>query len=415
MSPRIGRGLSFLAVACACLFTACLSSVSDGGRTDSGTNGAGGSSTTTEGTGGSSGGSGGAGETNGTDGAAIGTGGSNDVPDGGDASGGATTDGNIAEGSVDMTSTTGPGEDTPPARPLNITGARMRYSHTFRTKDADPLVSFNDNTEIAVVDTRSAKMVGKLVLPFDGVGTTAGSIGSAGTFCVPRGFHVLGIAAFQNYNILENDAAFYGDARREVFDGIEHTHKYDFANIHMVPSDGVAKRTEMALKYLQKLYPGEDWGYFLNTDGTVRWSDVIFTGFSHGASSSPRFSMIVRASRSVSFSGPRDNTCSAFPACVGSAGLISADWLAETPATPTDRFYTLTGTADDQYPQHLYAMNKIGYTGMPVSMSVGPPFNGSHRLFVQGGGHASPCNETTYKAVCNYMFGVAPENVNGIP
>jgi hypothetical protein len=314
-----------------------------------------------------------------------------------------------------MTSTTVPGEDTPPARPLNITGPRMRYSHTFRTKDADSAVSFNDNTQVAVVDTRSVKMVGKLVLPFDGVGTTAGSIGSAGNFCVPRGFHVLGIAAFQNYDILKNDAAFYGDARREVFDGIEHTHKYDFANIHMVPSDGVAKRTEMALKYLHKQYPTEDWGYFLNTDGTVRWSDVIFTGFSHGASSAPRFSMIVRASRSVSFSGPRENTCGSFPSCVGSAGLISANWLAETPATPTDRFYTLTGTADDQYPQHLYAMNKIGYTGMPVSMSVGPPYGGSHRIFVQGGGHASPCNETTYKAVCNYMFGVAPENLNGIP
>jgi hypothetical protein len=410
MSPLMRRNPGLLAFGCAWLFTACASNPSDGGATGSGTggSGSGGASATT---GGTSGGSGGAGQPEGSGGAGIGTGGSNDGTGGGNGSGGSSA----ADGSVDMTVTTVPGEDTPPARPLNVTGPRMRYSHTFRTKDADPAVSFNDNTQIAVVDTRSAKMVGKLVLPFDGVGTTAGGIGSAGNFCVPRGFHVLGIAAVQKYDILKNDAAFYGDARREVFDGIEHTHKYAFASIHMVPSDGVAKRTEKALKYLHKLYPGEDWGYFLNSDGTVRWSDVIFTGFSHGASNAPRFSMIVRASRSVSFSGPRENTCNSFPACVGSAGLISADWLAETPATPTDRFYTLTGTADDQYPQHLYAMNKIGYTGMPVSMAVGPPYGGSHRIFVQGGGHASPCNETTYKAVCNYLFGVAPENLNGLP
>jgi hypothetical protein len=409
MSPLLRCQSFVLMFTCASLGTGCSSDPSVGTMAGSGgsTGGGGGAPMTTGGTGG---GPGGVGQPGGTGGAAIGTGGSNDGTGGAGGSGGSVTD-----GSVDMTSTTGPGEDTPPARPLNITGTRMRYSHTFRTRDADPAVSFNDNTEIAVVDTRSAKMVGKLVLPFDGVGTTAGGIGSAGNFCVPRGFHVLGIAAFQKYDILKNDAAFYGDARREVFDGVEHTHKYDFANVHMVPSDGVAKRTEMALKYLHKLYPNEDWGYFLNADGTVRWSDVIFTGFSHGASNAPRFSMIVRASRSVSFSGPRENTCNSFPSCVGSTGLISADWLAEKPATPTDRFYTLTGTADDQYPQHLYAMNKIGYTGMPVSMAVGPPYGGSHRIFVQGGGHASPCNETTYKAVCNYLFGVAPENLNGLP
>ncbi|HEY0714808.1 MAG TPA: hypothetical protein VGF45_19160 [Polyangia bacterium] len=320
-----------------------------------------------------------------------------------------------SDGVADVTPGPAAGIDTPPPRPLNVTAPRMRYTHRFRTKDADPQVSFNDNTQIAVVDTRSAKMVGKLVLPFDGAGTTAGGLGAAGTFCVSRGFHVLGIAAFQMYDILKNDPAFYGAARRQVFEGVEHTRKYDFANIRMVPSDGVAKRTEMALKYLHRLYPAEDWGYFLNADGTVRWSDVIFTGFSHGASNSARFAMLVRAWRAVSFAGPRENTCNNFPACLTANGLISAHWLDEVPATPRDRFFALTGTRDDQNQQHLFSMEKIGYSGKPTSMSVGPPYGGSHRIVEEGGGHTSPCNETTYKALCNYLFGVAPENLNGIP
>ncbi|HET6282967.1 MAG TPA: hypothetical protein VFH73_18545, partial [Polyangia bacterium] len=182
------------------VLTACSSNPSEGNPpgNGSGAGGAGGVPVTTMGgNGGGSGGSGGVRQPDGSGGDGTGTGASTDGAFGGDGPGGS-----IADGSVDMTSMTVPGDDTPPARPLNIAGARMRYSHTFRTKDADPAVSFNDNTEVAVVDTRSAKMVGKLVLPFDGVGTTSGGIGTAGAFCVPRGFHVLGIAAFQKYDIL---------------------------------------------------------------------------------------------------------------------------------------------------------------------------------------------------------------------
>ena len=305
--------------------------------------------------------------------------------------------------------------DTPPWRGLNVTAAKMRLTHTFNARDADPAVTFNVTSEVAAVDPRSTKMVGKLVMPFGGLGSTAGTLGNEGPFVLPRGFHVLGIAAFENYNILHCDADFFGDARREVFDGVEHTTKYEFANVHMVPADGVAKRTEMALKYLHKTYPTEDWGYFLNQDGTVRWSDVIFTGLSHGASNAPRFAMLVRAWRSVSFAGPRDNSSGSGPGTDAYCpNLVSATWFTETPATPIDRFYTLSGIADAQHPQHLFAMEKLGYTGQPVDMSVGPPYNNSHRI-TGPGGHESPCNETNYKALCNYLFGVDPVNANGVP
>jgi hypothetical protein len=88
-----------------------------------------------------------------------------------------------------------------------------------------------------------------------------------------------------------------------VFDGITHTTKGDFANVKMVAADGVARRTQNALAYLHGKYPDEDWGYYLQSDGGVRWSDVIFTGMSHGASNAARFAMLVRAWRAVSVSG----------------------------------------------------------------------------------------------------------------
>jgi hypothetical protein len=327
-------------------------------------------------------------------------------------SGGSPADG--GPGGSDGGPTVDPNGDTPPSRPLNVTAAKMRLSHTFRASAADPAVSFNDNNEVSAVDPRSPKMVGKLVLPLGGLGSTAGTLGNEGPFVLPRGYHVLGIAVWENYNILRCDAGFFGDARRQVFDGVQHTTKYDFAGIKMGVSDGLAKRTEMALKYLDKMYPTEDWGYFLNKDGTVRWSDVIFTGISHGASNAPRFAMLVRAWRSVAFAGPRDNSSGSGPGTDAYCpNLVSATWFTEKPATPIDRFYTLTGAADAQHPQHLFAMDKLGYVGQPVNMSVGPPYNNSHRI-TGPGGHESPCNETNYKALCNYLFGVDPMNANGI-
>lgn len=356
-------------------------------------------------TGGSaSAGSGGAEPSLGGGGASAGRGGAG--AGGGPAGGtGGTTNGGSGGASADA--------DTPPPRPLNVSAARARHEHTFRNKDADASVTFNDNTQIAVVDNRAATMMGKLVLPFQGQGTTAGTMGAGGDFCAHRGFHVLAIAAFQNYNIVIGDAAFYGDARKEVFEGVEYTHTGDFAKVQMTPADGVAQRTQKALQYLDKLYPGEGWGYYLNADGSVRWSDVIFEGMSRGASNAARFGMLVRAARVVSISGPRDNACTSLTA--GNCGGVVAKWLYETPKTPSDRFYALTGVSDDQHLQHLFAMQTMKYVGAAVNVvGAQAPYGGSHRL-VASGGHSDYCSQASYKATCNYLFGVPTENANGTP
>ena len=149
----------------------------------------------------------------------------------------------------------GTDDDPKPPRPLNVTAEKARHEHSFRAKAADPSVSFNDNSEIAVFDNRAPVIVGKLVLPFGGLGTNSGTLEAGGEFCARRGFHVLGIAAFQDYDILSNGADFFGDARRSVFEGVLHTQEGEFANIEMTPADGVAQRTQKALVYLHAQYP----------------------------------------------------------------------------------------------------------------------------------------------------------------
>ncbi|HYO93550.1 MAG TPA: hypothetical protein VER33_03515, partial [Polyangiaceae bacterium] len=303
--------------------------------------------------------------------------------------------------------------DLVPPRPLNVTAAKARHQHTFTAKAADPGVSFNDNSQIAVVDNRAATLMGKLVLPFGGVGSNQGVLGGAGEFCARRGFHVLGIAAFQDYNIVLGDAAFYGDARRQVFEGVQRTRLGAFADIQMSVADGVAQRTQKALQYLHAQFPAEDWGYYLQADGSVRWSDVIFTGMSHGASNAARFAMLVRAARVVSTAGPRDNACARVD--LMSCGGIVASWFDEAPRTPIERFFAITGNTDDQHTQHLFAMEKLGYVGRPTNVNgAQPPYGQSHRL-VANGGHTDFCGQASYATACNYLFNVPPENQQGTP
>jgi hypothetical protein len=304
------------------------------------------------------------------------------------------------------------GGGTSPTGP-NVTAAKARHQHTFRAKDADAGVSFNDNSEVAVIDNRAATLMGKLVLPFTGLGTNSGTLEAGGEFCARRGFHVLGIAAFQDYDILSKGADFFGDARRSVFEGVLYTHEGEFANIAMTKADGVAQRTQKALQYLQTKFPDEGWGYFLQADGSVRWSDVIFSGFSHGGSNAARFAFLVEAARVVSLSAPRENLCTRLD--LQDCGGLVATWLSETSKTPMDRFFAITGKSDAQHLQHLFAMEKTGYTGVATPLDgAQPPYGNSHRL-IANAGHTDFCQTSTYQAACNYVFGVPPENQAGTP
>jgi hypothetical protein len=330
------------------------------------------------------------------------------------AAGGASGGGNAGRAGASSTGGTGNDLDPPPPGPLQVTAAKGRHQHSFRAKDADSMVSFNDNTEVAVIDNRAATLMGKLVLPFPGAGVNVGSLTAGGEFCARRGFHVLAIATFQDYDIISRGADFFGNARRTAFEGVFYTHEGEFANIPLTVADGVAQRTQKALQYLQAKFPDEHWGYYLQADGSVRWSDVIFTGISHGASNAARFAFLVRASRVVSASGPRDNLC--LRVDLKNCGGTIATWFSETSKTPLDRFYAITGTNDSQHTQHLFAMERLGYVGAPIAIQgQHAPYDNSHRLIGNNAGHIDFCGEAAYAEACNYAFGVPTENQAGTP
>jgi hypothetical protein len=181
---------------------------------------------------------------------------------------------------------------------------------------------------------------------------------------------------------------------------------------------------------LHQMYPGEDWGYFLNQDGTVRWSDVGFTGFSHGAQSAARFARHLRVYRAVSQSGPRDNGCGkgqatgdfdpnnlpwrpVGPTCDATHCCVDRiySWLDEPSATPIDRYYGFTGKNDGQYGDIMFSMDRMGYLGDFVNVHTATaPYGGSHRFYGNTGHNGFP-NGFPIAAI-NIAFGVPPENAN---
>lgn len=289
--------------------------------------------------------------------------------------------------------------DQTPWRPLAVTAPPDDYSLVFKPSDADPEANQQNENQIGRLDTRVPSL-GKLVVDM-------GSSGGANLGWFPaRGFHFLAVD-FMGVNevpdVVGRSPEFYGDVRLEALTGEDRVPDIDI-NFH----DSFEGHVTYALAYLHTYLPDQDWGYYLNQDGTVRWSDVIVTGRSHGASSTPRFAKIRRLWRAVSRSGPRDNTCGDDPNC--ELGIV-ATWFGEESKTPIDRYYSLAGTQDAQFPEIQYALEALGYLGEVVNIEeTAPPYDDSHRLSTNAG-HAGFCNEgEQWDAACNYLFGVPAEN-----
>lgn len=266
----------------------------------------------------------------------------------------------------------------------------------------------------AGLDGRAAKMLGKLVIE---LGVDSGGY-------VPwlgkRGFHVIGLSFF-HCNI-SNDLGrdHNGDCRLNTFDGMPHG---DQNNVGV--ADSISAKVKDQLTSLHGQYPEEDWGYFLNEDGSVRWSDVAFTGISHGASTAARIASAVRLYRAVSRSGPRDNGCGNGVA-IGDFDANNppwktdcnedsiSSWLDETSATPMSRYYALVGMSDGQYGDIMFHMQRRGYRGAPVRWDLpGAVLTESNRWYADEG-HldfllAANVPPNTEQAL-ELAFGVPPEN-----
>ena len=265
--------------------------------------------------------------------------------------------------------------DTPPLRPLNVTvGGNKQITH-----------GGVGGLQSAGIDTR-AKQLGKLVVDL-GVNS-----GGYQPWLGKRGFHSIGLSFAMcdiNLNTREHD----GDCRLNTFDGKPHGTSNGTSE-----ANSMATKVKNGLTALHAMFPTEDWGYFLNQDGSVRWSDVAFSGMSHGSTTAAVIGKSVRLYRVVSRSGPRDNSCGLPGMAMGDFSRTTppwkancpdanvAAWLDLPPATPVNRFYAFVGMMDVEYGDIMFAMERMKYPGDPVRWDVAANvLTGTNRFYSNAG------------------------------
>jgi pimeloyl-ACP methyl ester carboxylesterase len=285
--------------------------------------------------------------------------------------------------------TGGTGGDTPPDRPLAVDKTNPQlYTINFKPSDADPTAMAHDDVQAALVDT-TKPLQAKLVVTLSGTNNPPGPL-EVGSFAAALGFHVYVIAYENGYDAAtQSNADFFGNSRFNELSG-----GGLMPGIQVRRPDSVEERMLKAIAYLQTKNPAGDWGYYLDKSGQVRWSDVIFMGHSHGATSAAAYAKKHRIWRALSLSGPRDTN------------PVAATWLTLPSATPIDRFYGFTGTMDPQHPDHIKSMQIMGYLGVLTNVATTPaPYGNSHRLEYNGA-HTDSENCANFAAVCKYMLGV---------
>lgn len=286
----------------------------------------------------------------------------------GGAGGGSTGDGGstgtAGGGGTGGTATVDPGPEVDTSDP-------QLYKTTFKPDQADPAATQVLATQLGFLDTR-VEPRGLLVVYLHGAGkpTTCGS-GAHGEMLAGLGFHVLSPCYLSDYGVGNCKDDIEG-CRMEAFEGVDHS-----AVINVEPPDSIEGRVVKGIEYLQSQNPKGDWTYFLDGD-KPKWSKIVVSGISHGASSSAVIGKHRLVHRVVSLSGPLDT---------------NQAWLTKPSITPIESFFAFSHTADDQHPGHLKSFEAMGLVGEPTSVDgASPPYGGSHRLITSAdtsNGHGS--------------------------
>jgi len=298
-------------------------------------------------------------------------------------------------------STSAPDGDTPAWRAINTDSAGWRQT-SFTARQADPTVSdpnsHPDDMERAAVDT-SMPLKKKLCVVLTGIGTGPGQ--GVGDWAGHQGYHVFQVGYSNAIAMAPNgntDPNMPGNTRMNQFDALGRTP----SNAQTLLPDSIQERTIKAIQYLVIHDPGGDWGWFLNQDGTMRWSDGCFIGYSYGATHLAVIARYVRLGLGVSTSGPQ------------SEGFPNATWITTPSATPLERMFAIYGSEDGpatpgHYDDTTLALGYIGDVLMTTTTADPgtPPYMGSHRIDVDGEGHTEFCAGQPPQ-YCYYMFGLPP-------
>ncbi len=259
-------------------------------------------------------------------------------------------------------------------------GNCQRQSFFVAPQTTDPNITTNLNSHYVSINRATVRR-NQLFLFFPGTGGVAFNYLEINNTAADLGFHAINLTYPNDEPVntlcggLNSDLDCYANVRLETKDGTDRT---DLVNVNRPNS--IENRIAKLLIYLAQEFPDDEWGQFITSDSTIRWSKVVVSGHSQGggyAGIIARYHPVVRA---VKFAAMDFNGRSNAP----------ANWIAQpesTPnATPSARFWGFSHQADEMISFMTLSTRIWPAYGMPefgevTNVDVGqPPYGGTHSL-----------------------------------
>ncbi len=294
--------------------------------------------------------------------------------------------------------------------------------HSFKMSVADPGVTYSPDRENVAVMNPATPQNGLLLVFLSGTGAAPRMYNRVLRSAVEDGgYHSLGLDWVNGFDTdskgsnvfgpCGDDAACFAAARQEAFDGKDVTPK-----VSIGVTDSVLNRLINALTYLDKTYPSEGWGAFLQ-NGQPLWSKIVLAGHSNGSGEAAYIATKIAVARVALFSGPSDSTGT-------KPNFTAATWMTQPLATPASLWYAFgserdLGGALDRIGRYHVNWPAIGL-GQPTRIDgMAPPFGNAHALMTNlvpcAGctahnmtcGDQTPMNGTdaVFRPVWDYMLG----------
>jgi hypothetical protein len=332
-------------------------------------------------------------------GAQSGTGGAPSTTGGSSGTGGAVTggSGNGGSGNGGTAGSTGgvPSDSgSQPTGPnVDRSDAKLR-EFELDPHDLDSSVVDSLTVQYAQLDTRAVPL-GKLVFFLPGHNNVPRDWRDHGRELASFGFHV----AIPSYNNRWNGCSGNDCNRNTRWEALVGEDVSDA--IVASRADSAEGRVEKMLEHLVTADPTGDWGYYLDSNGGLRFERMIIAGISHGAASTGVYAERRPFTRAVMHSGSWGSP--------------------RSPVTPVSVWYGFAHTEDPSFDAIAGGFDQAGLPGQRTSIDgASPPYGDAHKLITSAPGgdpHVGNCAHSASPVDSNgdYVFEPAWRHLYGAP
>jgi hypothetical protein len=262
----------------------------------------------------------------------------------------------------------------------------------------------------------------QLLLWLTGTGGRAHEAQGFATLAANLGYHVVSLMypddiAAATCDFDPNPVAFE-QFRLAIIQGGDALMKGGRESFTVDQGESIENRLQKLLLFLTPRRPREDWGQFLNSDGSIKWESIAVGGQSQGGGHAALIGIKHRVARVLCFGAPKDYSRRLY---------APAAWYRDYSATPKSCFFAFNhvqdpkGCTPEQLFQNLqtlgleafgapaqvdnegfpYHHSRILYTAYPVVTVTG---EGSEGAMIAHGSGISTKNAERWKDVWTYML-----------